>query len=504
MKRWNVLLIGALFWPLMFGMNLYGAESEEYKLYLDITFKENLFFDKYDVDLYVDDKEIGTLEYASAFSKLVDVSGKKHTITFYKSSNHDYKGEEEIEIAQDSTYRATIQTDAKKINIVTSQIEENLEGSAIEVKNVSMMLLPNAIETLKEQGFNDITYKGYDGDTINKKSNWIVLSQNINPGEAIDKNEEINLSCQKIVEFLSEKFVDQTVPEAAKTANAVSYEISFIDSLTGRDMHNMFNETSAEKLDQWIVNEAVPVDSNQKVAILKTSYTGKTVVPVVEGMSLTSAIKELNIAQIGNVKGFSLQDKSIKESAGAEWKVITQNIQGGSEVNADEEIILKCIAYEELEDISLYDVEHLGTGKTKTEIETKEETTTSTEKETEIENKIETEPETELETEIETAVETEMETEEKEESSSEKERNLLLSLVDADDEEEQGNSIPGTSVYIVISKVNVRSKPSTAGDILGNYNTNDQVAVYKIENGWAMIDFNGIEAYVSANYIQKK
>ena len=178
---------------LVFGINVFGAEKATNKLYLDITFKENMFFDKYDVDLYVDDQKINTLDYASPFTMLLDVTGKKHTITFYNSSNHDYSGTETIKINENSTYQATIQTDSKKINIISSSVVNNIDGSSIDVEDVRLMFLPDAISLLKNRGLNAVTYRSTDGKKIKKQSNWIVLSQSIAPGESIDKNTEVNL-----------------------------------------------------------------------------------------------------------------------------------------------------------------------------------------------------------------------------------------------------------------------------------------------------------------------
>ena len=89
MKKLQTIICWLIFVVFALGMNTNAAENDAHKLYLDITFKENLIFDKYDVDLYVDDQEIDTLEYASPYTKLVDVTGSKHTVTFYKASNHN-------------------------------------------------------------------------------------------------------------------------------------------------------------------------------------------------------------------------------------------------------------------------------------------------------------------------------------------------------------------------------------------------------------------------------
>lgn len=546
MKKLLTLIYLIIFSALIFSTDIYAAENASHKLYLDITFKENLFFDKYDVDLYVDDQKIDTLEYASPFTKLVDVTGSKHTVTFYKSSNYDYYGSEEIEINSDATYRATIQTEGKKVKIVSSDISENLDGSSIEVEDVSLMFLPDAMELLKSLGLNAITYKSADGGKIQKEANWIVLSQSIDPGNAIDKNDELILTCQKITDFVTEKFVGLSVPDAINTANELPYEISFVDPLIGRNMYNVFCEASEDELIQWSVESAVPVDSNQKVAVLNVVFQGQTVVPHVEGMSLKNAITEMHTARLSNVHGLSSEGREIKDADADKWKVITQSEDGGETVNADKEITLSCEAYAELSEITAYKIIYQAPEDAAAEGPTKTEERTHKETEPEIADKSEVEAEsaTEAKTEPVTEAKTSVAAESKRETVSGRRGTDVAPLVSAagsaaavvsaenrntdatasgtdsvaDKQEEttaETNAETAAerpteterprkkTTYTTTSNINVRSSPSTDGQLLGQYSAYAQISVYAIENGWAWIDYGGTDAYVSANYIQK-
>ena len=58
--------------------------------------------------------------------------------------------------------------------------------------------------------------------------------------------------------------------------------------------------------------------------------------------------------------------------------------------------------------------------------------------------------------------------------------------------------------YTCTSNLNVRSLPSTEGEILGQIKQNDPVYVIKIEGNWATINYDGTEAFVSANYITQE
>ena len=51
------------------------------------------------------------------------------------------------------------------------------------------------------------------------------------------------------------------------------------------------------------------------------------------------------------------------------------------------------------------------------------------------------------------------------------------------------------------SRLNVRKSPSTTGQILGTFESGQQIEVLNIDKGWAKVKFNGKTGYVSAKYI---
>lgn len=51
------------------------------------------------------------------------------------------------------------------------------------------------------------------------------------------------------------------------------------------------------------------------------------------------------------------------------------------------------------------------------------------------------------------------------------------------------------------SRLNVRKSPSTTGQILGTFESGQQIEVLNIDKGWAKVKFNGRTGYVSVKYI---
>lgn len=67
------------------------------------------------------------------------------------------------------------------------------------------------------------------------------------------------------------------------------------------------------------------------------------------------------------------------------------------------------------------------------------------------------------------------------------------------------SKVKTTSMYVKMAKygstLNVRSKPSTDGDIVGYLVHREQVEVIQIKDGWAAFLDDGVVKYVSADYL---
>ncbi len=55
--------------------------------------------------------------------------------------------------------------------------------------------------------------------------------------------------------------------------------------------------------------------------------------------------------------------------------------------------------------------------------------------------------------------------------------------------------------YAANQQVNVRANPDYNSEILGVLENGETVTASSVENGWALIDYNGAEGYVSTDYI---
>ena len=65
-------------------------------------------------------------------------------------------------------------------------------------------------------------------------------------------------------------------------------------------------------------------------------------------------------------------------------------------------------------------------------------------------------------------------------------------------------AVASSTYYVEATKLNVRSTPSTDGQVLGQLVYGTAVEVLDTANGWSRISYNGTTAYVSAQYLSQK
>ncbi|MBR2520983.1 MAG: hypothetical protein IKE62_02220, partial [Oscillospiraceae bacterium] len=94
-----------------------STELPEHQIYLEISFEKNLLFAKYDVEVYVDDTEIGTVEHGKNLTHLATVDEGAHTIIFYKATDNSVKATKEIKVVEDTTYKFLLHSNKSSIDI---------------------------------------------------------------------------------------------------------------------------------------------------------------------------------------------------------------------------------------------------------------------------------------------------------------------------------------------------------------------------------------------------
>lgn len=114
--------------------------------------------------------------------------------------------------------------------------------------------------------------------------------------------------------------------------------------------------------------------------------------------------------------------------------------------------------------------------------------------ETELQTELITEASTKIQTEAITEVQTEIETQPESKKLIETEPETLAEIE---------SEISQSKFYYSTDVVNVRNAPSTDSDVIGSLNKSDKIEVITIEDKWASVIYNGIAAYVSAQFLSE-
>lgn len=321
-----------------------GTESSTestHQLYLDVKFKSNLFFDIYDVDVYVDQAKVGNIPHGENFTLLLDVSDGSHEVLFMNEGNDDVRARKTLNIKGDTTFKCSIKGHSSEIEVTDVELIDAVVGHSIITNNYIGKVLSDALNELKEQGFVNVEYDAADeSDSIWSTSNWLVVSQNIDPGNELDKNDEIILKCEKIEDYLKENYAGLTIPETVEKAEELQHILTYKKALTNELFATDLSEMSEEEQENWAVQSADKEGYSEGKATLLMIYTGDKEVPNVMGETLDEAVRILRAEEFSNIVMKSDDGSSIWNRSN--WKVTEQSAAEGDVIKASEEITLTC------------------------------------------------------------------------------------------------------------------------------------------------------------------
>ena len=141
-----------------------SVDEPEYEVSVEIECVENLFFSKYNVDVYLDDMLEGTIEHGKTKTFNAILTKGTYEIKFANEENGDVTGSVEIDIHQDETLKYKISCASDKIGVETivGTISEHGEEEAPIPQSASAYRYGNYKDVQKEltdAGFTNISYE---------------------------------------------------------------------------------------------------------------------------------------------------------------------------------------------------------------------------------------------------------------------------------------------------------------------------------------------------------
>ena len=252
------------------------SDIPSYKLYLDIAFEGNLLFDKYDVDVCFDEEKLDTIPHGTYYTKMLEsVDEGTHSILFHKNGDESVRGEYEVKVKGDTTFKCTIHAKGSEVKIDEVQTIDSIEGNAIQMIDVVGMNLEEARKSLTELGFVNVTSEAKD-DVIFVDSNWTVVSQNIAAGTECEYNIEENPAAGNTTEDAKTGTTETEKSDTARTETADTEKTDTAD-----ESKSIYDLAYKIVNDEYSVYYLIDIDDQQictfathDTSIQRAPYTG--------------------------------------------------------------------------------------------------------------------------------------------------------------------------------------------------------------------------------------
>lgn len=141
-----------------------SVDEPEYEVSIEIECVENWAFNKYDVDVYIDDSFEGTIDHGTTETFAVTMSKGTYEIRFVNAEDDEVTGTVVIDIHQDESLRYKISCTSTKIDVETivGTIAEYGEDEAPMPQSASSYKFGNYEDVQKEltdAGFTNISFE---------------------------------------------------------------------------------------------------------------------------------------------------------------------------------------------------------------------------------------------------------------------------------------------------------------------------------------------------------
>ena len=175
----------------------------EYTVNINIDFNSNLVFNKYDVDVSLDNNKLGSLSHGEDGSYTVSLPVGTYNLVICNSENNEIKGTIELRIESDTDASYSITCEKENIRVKELNVSTVLQGDNVLMTYSPWHFIGNDYQTVKEElielGFTNISIKSTtDSYWATNKINSVVGieingSQDFKHGDLFNKSIPITL-----------------------------------------------------------------------------------------------------------------------------------------------------------------------------------------------------------------------------------------------------------------------------------------------------------------------
>ena len=143
----SVLIVLALLFPLAFHLTVEVRAADKDRVMVEIDFVRNLLFNKYDVDVYIDNDFVAKMAHGTDLKKEVRLDNTgTHTIVFYKSGDRSVTAKTAFLADSHYSFCCKITTERKKIRIEEVACTENYYAAS------NCQALKNVLDAKDKEG----------------------------------------------------------------------------------------------------------------------------------------------------------------------------------------------------------------------------------------------------------------------------------------------------------------------------------------------------------------
>lgn len=241
-------------------------------LYLNLTSESNFFFSTYDMDILLDETEIGTIANGKTITNLQQIIEGEYTLVARKSGDNSLKATKELKISSDITFKSDISHSGSSIEFKNMETIDGIVGASIIVPDVKGKVLREAMTELEEKGFINVKEEPYAD--IWDKDNWIVIKQGVEAGSEVDQNEFIQLDCIKLDQYFNESYSGKTLAEVEQMSKDSGFILKCINDEDGSDLTETLKGLDDKTKSYWIVMSAEQYTAENKTAKVYLKYEG--------------------------------------------------------------------------------------------------------------------------------------------------------------------------------------------------------------------------------------
>lgn len=169
-KRTTATIIGVLM-----GMSLsFNVQAADYSLFIDVDYNENLLFNTYDVNFYLDGELIDRIQHGQKYTHAFEnVSEGAHTIEFASVYSPDVKGQDSFMLTGNKTYACSITSHFDEVEISDAVIKP-FKGTNVSVTDKENDA--NSSEEPKPDVPFIMVQKGDSGDAVKAVQERLIES----------------------------------------------------------------------------------------------------------------------------------------------------------------------------------------------------------------------------------------------------------------------------------------------------------------------------------------